>query len=172
MDIKMIGKIGLWLEDPYGDGCRLDVVRFPSEWREAAKRLVFSNEPEFWDEELVQDNYGPMVKDFIKKEKRRKRPILVQQDVFTDDELAEYKELIKYVPPVVKDPDPEERFLLLYEDQDYESGRHYTMTIAVFENEGDAVRYARKKSRSIPKDQPQMPFGNFKIQRVNYWRGE
>ena len=40
IDIMTLARLGVWLDDPYGDGIRLDAIRYPSLGREAALSLL------------------------------------------------------------------------------------------------------------------------------------
>ena len=89
MDIKLLAKIGLRLDDWYGDGYRLERIRNPNHGRIAAMRMV-DGEPEFWDEAAILKEYRNTVAKFIAKERKRKRPMATGPNRFlTDDEFAE-----------------------------------------------------------------------------------
>jgi hypothetical protein len=40
IDILTLARLGVWLDDPYGDGIRLEAIRNPSLGREAALSLL------------------------------------------------------------------------------------------------------------------------------------
>lgn len=56
-----LAKAGLFIDDPYGDGIRLESIREPSEARQAALRIV-NNEAQFHDVELVREEYIPKLR--------------------------------------------------------------------------------------------------------------
>ena len=86
MDTYLKAKVGLYLDDPYGDGCRLDEIRNPNEGRQAAIRII-DGEPEFWDDDLVEKEYGDKVRILIRMERRRKRPWLIHQNVLNGSQF-------------------------------------------------------------------------------------
>ena len=56
-----IAKIGLFLDDPHGDGIRLDCVRNPSKARVAAISEV-AGEPLLFGEDLIRNEYEARVR--------------------------------------------------------------------------------------------------------------
>lgn len=56
-----IARLGLWCDDPYGDGIRLDQVRNPSAARLAAIAEV-AGEPMLASEELIRRQYESTVR--------------------------------------------------------------------------------------------------------------
>jgi len=71
MNILEVARIGLWLEDPYGDGIRLEAIRNPSEARVAAEDLIYNNQLTLGGEELIRNEYEPISKSNIKWYKRQ-----------------------------------------------------------------------------------------------------
>jgi len=56
MTLLELAQLGVWLDDPYGDGIRLHRVREPSEGRLAAKALI-RGEPILGGEALIRAEY-------------------------------------------------------------------------------------------------------------------
>lgn len=75
LDIKQIARAGLWADDPYGDGIRLETVREPRPARLAAQR-VLENDAQFWDEELVREEYLPILKKWCNQDGRLNADIM------------------------------------------------------------------------------------------------
>jgi hypothetical protein len=61
LTINDIAKLGLYLDDPYGDGIRLKEVRVPDESRLAAIALV-NGEPFLDGEKKIRDKYESKVR--------------------------------------------------------------------------------------------------------------
>ena len=88
LNLYQIAKIGRWLDDPYGDGIRLEIVREPSEGRLAAGDFV--HDPE-WNngytlrerEELIRDEYEDLVRNYLADRSMN----IVRQGVLSEDEL-------------------------------------------------------------------------------------
>jgi hypothetical protein len=69
LDIKQIARLALYVDDPYGDGIRLEHIRNPSEAHLAALRIL-NNDAQFWDEELVREEYLPRIEKYTNKDGR------------------------------------------------------------------------------------------------------
>jgi hypothetical protein len=52
-----IATLGLWNDDPYGDGIRLESIREPSPARVAALKLVHEGQSDLFGEKLIRDEY-------------------------------------------------------------------------------------------------------------------
>ncbi len=74
-DINTVAKIGLYLDDPYGDGIRLIAIREPDQARLAALQQV-AGQPLFCGDVLIMDKYFDRVLEAIKLDRRRKWLIL------------------------------------------------------------------------------------------------
>lgn len=61
LDLTLIAKIGLWLDDPYGDGIRLLHIREPNEARRAAIDFVQTGQLGFFDEKAIRAQYEERV---------------------------------------------------------------------------------------------------------------
>jgi len=61
MDLVTLAKLGVWLDDPYGDGIRLRAVREPSQGRVAALELI-KGTPVLGGEELILNEYAERVR--------------------------------------------------------------------------------------------------------------
>ena len=61
MDLVTLAKLGVWLDDPYGDGIRLARVRDPSQGRVAALELIRGT-PVLGGEELILNEYAERVR--------------------------------------------------------------------------------------------------------------
>jgi hypothetical protein len=61
LDLLSIAKLGVWLDDPYGDGIRLTRVRIPSPGRIAALELI-RGAPLLGSEELIRNEYESKVR--------------------------------------------------------------------------------------------------------------
>ena len=75
LDIKQIARAGEWADDPHGEGIRLDEIRNPRPAREAALRIL-NNNAQFWDEELVREEYIPILKKWCNQDGRLKADIV------------------------------------------------------------------------------------------------
>jgi hypothetical protein len=61
IDILTLARLGVWLDDPYGDGCyRLQAIRNPSLGREAALSLLHG-QPTLDFERVIRDEYEQRV---------------------------------------------------------------------------------------------------------------
>jgi hypothetical protein len=69
LNIKQIALAGLFADDPYGDGIRLESVREPREARRAAMRIL-DNNAQFWDEKVVREEYLPILQEWTNKDGR------------------------------------------------------------------------------------------------------
>ena len=56
IDLLTLAKLGVWLDDPYGDGIRLSRVRNPSPGRSAALWLI-NGSPVLGCEEMIRNEY-------------------------------------------------------------------------------------------------------------------
>ncbi len=56
LSLLQLAKLGVWLDDPYGDGFRLESIRKPSIGRLAAMALI-RGEPILGGEDLIRDEY-------------------------------------------------------------------------------------------------------------------
>jgi len=61
MDLLTLAKLGVWLDDPYGDGIRLAKIRIPSPGRMAALELI-KGTPVLGCEELILNEYAERVR--------------------------------------------------------------------------------------------------------------
>lgn len=61
LDLLAIAKLGVWMDDPYGDGIRLTRVRIPSSGRMAALELIRGT-PMLGGEELILAEYAERVR--------------------------------------------------------------------------------------------------------------
>lgn len=87
--IDLLAKIGLYLDDPYGDGIRLDDIREPDEGRLAALQQV-AGQPILDGETLIRDKYEEKVRWAVKSKAGRND--LVRQRVVTADELDQLQQ--------------------------------------------------------------------------------
>jgi len=85
--LTLIAKIGLWLDDPYGDGIRLESIRQPNDGRHAALAQR-GGSPNLGGEREIRKEYESKVRELVKLEKRRKNPELLMQKVLTVEEAA------------------------------------------------------------------------------------
>jgi hypothetical protein len=60
IDILTLARLGVWLDDPYGDGDRLQAIRNPSLGREAALSLLHG-QPTLDFERVIRDEYEQRV---------------------------------------------------------------------------------------------------------------
>jgi hypothetical protein len=60
IDILTLARLGVWLDDPYGDGIRLEAIRNPSLGREAALSLLHG-QPTLDFERVIRDEYEQRV---------------------------------------------------------------------------------------------------------------
>jgi hypothetical protein len=60
IDIMTLARLGVWLDDPYGDGIRLQAIRNPSLGREAALSLL-DGQPTLDFERVIRDEYEQRV---------------------------------------------------------------------------------------------------------------
>ena len=60
IDIMTLARLGVWLDDPYGDGIRLQAIRNPSLGREAALSLLYG-QPTLDFERVIRDEYEQRV---------------------------------------------------------------------------------------------------------------
>jgi hypothetical protein len=60
IDIMTLARLGVWLDDPYGDGVRLQAIRNPSLGREAALSLLHG-QPTLDFERVIRDEYEQRV---------------------------------------------------------------------------------------------------------------
>ena len=60
IDILTLARLGVWLDDPYGDGIRLQAIRNPSRGREAALSLLHG-QPTLDFERVIRDEYEQRV---------------------------------------------------------------------------------------------------------------
>lgn len=67
LDLVMIAAIGLYLDDPYGDGIRLEKIRNPSAARQAALDLVYNRQLVLGGEELIRSAYEHRVDEVFLK---------------------------------------------------------------------------------------------------------
>jgi hypothetical protein len=70
LTLNEIARVGLYLDDPYGDGIRLDRVRNPSEGRVAA-RCEVRGEPMLDGEELIRAEYESIVREVLHRHNGR-----------------------------------------------------------------------------------------------------
>jgi hypothetical protein len=61
LTLEDIARIGLFLDDPYGDGIRMPAVRNPSVGRQAALELL-NGTPTLFAEQEIRDEYEVHVK--------------------------------------------------------------------------------------------------------------
>lgn len=61
MTMATLARLGVWLDDPYGDGMRLEVVRNPTPGRYAALALL-AGEPIIGGDELIWHEYEARVR--------------------------------------------------------------------------------------------------------------
>lgn len=66
LTIRQIAIAGLWTDDPYGDGIRLERIRNPVHSRLAAIRIR-DGRPQFWDEKIVRAIYVPQIEKWTNK---------------------------------------------------------------------------------------------------------
>jgi hypothetical protein len=60
IDILTLARLGVWLDDPHGDGIRLDAIRYPSHGRWAALHLL-DGRPPLGFERMIRDEYEQRV---------------------------------------------------------------------------------------------------------------
>lgn len=60
LDLLTLARLGVWLDDPYGDGIRLLSVREPNPARQAALSLI-KGEPVLDHERLIREAYETRV---------------------------------------------------------------------------------------------------------------
>jgi hypothetical protein len=60
IDVLTLARLGVWLDDPYGDGIRLQAIRNPSPGREAALNLL-RGYPTLDFERVIRDEYEQRV---------------------------------------------------------------------------------------------------------------
>ena len=70
MDTLTIAKIGTWLDDPYGDGIRLDAIRNPSNTRVVALNYI-EDQSDMFSEDEIRGRYEPIVIAAIKNKAMR-----------------------------------------------------------------------------------------------------
>lgn len=61
MNLVTLARLGVWLDDPYGDGIRLQAIREPSVGRHAALRLI-QGAPVLDGERLIREEYEARVR--------------------------------------------------------------------------------------------------------------
>ena len=61
LDLLQIAILGEWLDDPYGDGIRLERIRNPSPARQAALDFI-RGEPQLGGEALIREQYEERVR--------------------------------------------------------------------------------------------------------------
>lgn len=66
LTIEQIAELGLWTDDPFGDGIRLEAIRNPRPARLAAARVA-SGIPQFFDEDMVREEYIPQIQNWTTK---------------------------------------------------------------------------------------------------------
>ena len=65
-----IAELGLWYDDPYGDGIRLDYVRNPGPARQAALALVYKGQYDLFGEQLIRAHYEAKVRNMFNRKGR------------------------------------------------------------------------------------------------------
>ena len=85
----MVAKIALYLQDPYGDGIRLDVVRHPSLEYQAARRMATTKVVDMFDREVVINAFLDDVLEHVFGICRQTNPELVRNGVISRDEALE-----------------------------------------------------------------------------------
>ena len=85
--LTLIARIGIYLQNPCGDGIRLSIHSVPSEAYIAAMAEC-KGAPKLGGEHVIRRAYESKVREFIKLEKRRKHPDLLKQKVLSVAEAA------------------------------------------------------------------------------------
>jgi hypothetical protein len=60
LDTLTVAKLGVWLDDPHGDGIRLFTIRNPSPGRMAALNLI-AGTPVLGGDSLIRAEYGDKI---------------------------------------------------------------------------------------------------------------
>ena len=69
IDILTLARLGVWLDDPYGDGIRLQAIRNPSRGREAALCLLHGHHSLGFERMILQcDSPAPGIERVIRDE--------------------------------------------------------------------------------------------------------
>ena len=72
-DVMTVAKVGVYLDDPYGDGIRLDSIREPRPARIAALATL-KDGINLFDNQLIMDEYLEATYEFLKRDMKRKNP--------------------------------------------------------------------------------------------------
>lgn len=72
-DVSLVARVGVYLDDPYGDGIRLEAIREPRPARVAAIQTIQTG-PDMFDTKLIMDEYLEKVYQFLRKDMKRKHP--------------------------------------------------------------------------------------------------
>lgn len=85
--LTLIAKIGIYLQNPFGDGIRHAINYDPGEAYIAAMAEC-KGAPKLGGEHVIRKGYESKVREFVRLEKRRKNPDLLKQKVLTIAEAA------------------------------------------------------------------------------------
>jgi len=85
--LTAIAKVGLRLDDWFGDGIRIEKVRNPNAARKAALDLVYKNQLPL-DESIILDEYAATAIPLIKKDRARKIPFLLKDGTLTPEDMG------------------------------------------------------------------------------------
>lgn len=87
MNELTLAKAYLFVDDPYGDGIRLDHVREPSVGRVVATNIVYYGQTSFEAVDIMLVERGRDIKDWLRTKTSRKS--MVRNSDLTESEVAE-----------------------------------------------------------------------------------
>lgn len=92
MNNVILAKAYLFVDDPYGDGIRLEHVRNPSPARIAAKDLVYTGQATFDAEAMMIAERGDEIKQALRT--KSARACMVRNSSLTEAEVEELRSTI------------------------------------------------------------------------------